>query len=67
MVLEQCRHQSDNYVTDYIRVLDFLIDTDRDVNFHLLVQKGILVNTLGDTNAMATWVNKLDQQIYVQK
>jgi hypothetical protein len=62
MALEQCHYQFDNYVTDYICVLDFLIDTDRDVD--LLVRKGILVNTLSDSNAVATWVNKLGQQIY---
>jgi len=35
-----------HYVTDYIRVLDFLIDTYKDVD--LLVRKEILLNTLGD-------------------
>jgi len=62
MAFEQCHYQSDHYVTDYICVLDFLIETDKDVD--LLVRKGILVNTLGDSNAVATWVNKLSYQIY---
>jgi hypothetical protein len=62
MALEQCHYQSDKYVTNYIRVLDFLIDIDRDVD--LYVRKGILVNTLGDSNAVTTWVNKLNQQIF---
>jgi hypothetical protein len=61
VALEQCHYQFDHYVTDYIRVLDFLIDTDKDVD--LLVRKGILVNTLSDSNAVTTLVNKLGQQI----
>jgi hypothetical protein len=61
MALEQCHYQFDHYVTDYIRILDFLIDTDKDVD--LLVQKGILVNTLGNSNAVTTLVNKLGQQL----
>jgi hypothetical protein len=65
VALEQCHYQSDLYVTGYILVLDFLIDTVKDVN--LLVQKGILVNTLGDSNAVTTWVNKLSRQIYYSK
>jgi hypothetical protein len=60
VALEQCHYQFDHYVTDYIYVLDFLIDTDKDVD--LLVRKGILVNTLGDSNAVTTLVNKLGQQ-----
>jgi hypothetical protein len=59
--LEQCHYQFDHYVTDYIRMLDFLIDTDKDVD--LLVRKGILVNTLGNNNAVTTLVNKLGQQL----
>ncbi|XP_062176234.1 uncharacterized protein LOC133881326 [Alnus glutinosa] len=61
MALEQCHYQFDHYVTDYIRILDFLIDTDKDVD--LLVRKGILVNTLGNSNAVTTLVNKLRQQL----
>jgi len=47
----------DGYFTDYIRVLNFLIDTPKDVD--LLVQKRILVNGLGDSNALSTLVNNL--------
>jgi hypothetical protein len=61
MALEQCHYLSDHYVTDYIRLLDFLIDIDKDTD--LLVRKGILVHTLGDNNAVTTLVNKLGQRI----
>jgi len=41
--------------------LDFLIDTAKDVDF--LVQSKILVNNLGDSNAVATMVNNLNKGI----
>jgi len=63
VALEQCHYKVDHYVTDYIRILDFLIDTDKDVD--LLVRKGILVNTLGDSNAVTTLVNRLGLQIFL--
>jgi len=61
MALEQFHYAYDSYVSDYIRILDFLIDTAKDVD--LLVQKKILVNNLGDSNAVATMVNNLNKGI----
>jgi hypothetical protein len=60
VALEQCHYDSDHYVTDYIRLLNFLIDTDKDAD--LLVRKGILVNTLDNDNEVTTLINKLYQQ-----
>jgi hypothetical protein len=37
--------------------LDFLIDTSQDVD--KLVDKGIMINTLGDSNAVAKMINNL--------
>ena len=54
MALEQCRYLCNSYVTDYIRLLDFFIDTLKDLD--LLVRKGILVNCLGNNNAVTTLV-----------
>jgi hypothetical protein len=65
MALEQCHHFSNNYVTDYIRLLDFLIDSDKDVD--LLVREGILVHDLGNSNAVTTLVNKLQQRILLSE
>jgi hypothetical protein len=59
MALEQFYYKWESYVSDYIRILDFLIDTTKDVD--LLVQKNILVNNLGDSNAVATMVNNLNK------
>ncbi|XP_062176235.1 UPF0481 protein At3g47200-like [Alnus glutinosa] len=63
MALEQFLYRLDCYVSDYIRVLDFLIDTTKDVD--LLVRKRILVNTLGDSNTLATLVNNLNKHTFL--
>ncbi|XP_062177337.1 UPF0481 protein At3g47200-like [Alnus glutinosa] len=59
MALEQFHYRWDRYICDYIRILDFLIDTTKDVD--LLVRKRIMVNTLGDSNTVATMVNNLNK------
>jgi hypothetical protein len=61
MALEQSYYRWESYVSDYIRILDFLIDTAKDVN--LLEKNDILVNNLGDSNAVATMVNNLNKGI----
>jgi hypothetical protein len=63
MALEQFYYQWESYVSDYIRILDFLIDTTKDVD--LLVKNKILVNNLGDSNAVATMVNNLNKCIFL--
>jgi hypothetical protein len=63
VTLEQRHYISNHYVTNYIRVLDFLIDIDKDVD--LLVRKGFLVHTFGDNNVVTTLVNKLGEQICI--
>jgi hypothetical protein len=63
VALEQCHYMDDAYVTDYIRLLDFLIDTPKDVD--LLVRKGIFVNRFGDSNEVTTFVNGLCKSITV--
>ncbi|KAG6718429.1 hypothetical protein I3842_04G148700 [Carya illinoinensis] len=56
MAWEQLHYPpNEEYITDYFRLLDFLIDTDKDVG--LLRRKKILVNRLGDK--CATIVNNL--------
>jgi len=61
--LEQCHYLYNAYVTDYFRVMDFLIDTAKDVD--ILVRKGILVNWVGDSNTAATLCNNLCQRIVI--
>ncbi|TKY50037.1 UPF0481 protein [Spatholobus suberectus] len=57
VAFEQCHFPFQTYITDYIMLLDFLIDTSQDVD--TLVDKGIMINTLGDSSAVANMVNNL--------
>ncbi|CAA7033177.1 unnamed protein product [Microthlaspi erraticum] len=57
MALEQCHYPFDAHVCSYIMFLDFLIDTEKDVE--LLVEKEIITNWLGHHEAVAKMVNKL--------
>ncbi|KAL1190920.1 hypothetical protein V5N11_025660 [Cardamine amara subsp. amara] len=57
MALEQCHYSCNTYICDFIIFLDYLIDTDKDVE--LLVEKGIIENWLGQHGLVAEMVNKL--------
>lgn len=57
VAFEQCHYPFQTYITDYIILLDFLIDTSQDVD--TLVDKGIMTNTLGDSIAVANMINNL--------
>ncbi|KAI4316306.1 hypothetical protein L6164_024298 [Bauhinia variegata] len=61
VALEQCHYPYESYVTDYVAVLDFLINTGRDVD--VLVQNGIILNWLGDSNSVADLFNSLWKNI----
>lgn len=58
---EQCHCPQETIICNYIVLLDHLIDTAEDVD--LLVEKKILVNWLGNNEAVATLINKLCHQI----
>ncbi|CAH8361206.1 unnamed protein product [Eruca vesicaria subsp. sativa] len=57
MALEQCHYPYNALVCNYVDFLDYLIDTDKDVD--LLVQKGIIENWIGEPASVARMVNKL--------
>ncbi|VVB06387.1 unnamed protein product [Arabis nemorensis] len=57
MALEQCHYPSSAHVCNYFIFLDYLIETDKDVN--LLVEKGIIQNCIGENRLVAEMVNKL--------
>ncbi|KAG6658289.1 hypothetical protein CIPAW_04G150300 [Carya illinoinensis] len=59
MALEQCHYPREANITDYFSLLDFLIDTGKDVG--LLARKKILVNGQGADNA--TFVNNLGTDV----
>jgi hypothetical protein len=53
------------YVSQYLSILDFLINTEKDVS--ILVNKKIIANWMGDANAVATMVNKLCKNVPMPK
>nr|VDD04855.1 unnamed protein product [Brassica oleracea] len=57
MALEQCHYTYAAYVCHYITFLDFLIDTEQDVE--LLVNKGVIKNLLGHSESVVEMVNKM--------
>ncbi|XP_030934252.1 UPF0481 protein At3g47200-like [Quercus lobata] len=64
MALEQCYHINDRYITDFYIILDYLINTTKDVD--LLVEKGIIINSLEDSNAVAFMINNLNKGIFLK-
>ncbi|XP_065625240.1 UPF0481 protein At3g47200 [Quercus suber] len=61
MALEQCHYPSKAYICNYIVLLDHLINSKEDVE--LLVDKKVIVNSLGSNKAVAEMVNKLCLEI----
>ncbi|KAM3714899.1 hypothetical protein ACJW31_01G367900 [Castanea mollissima] len=59
--LEQCDYRRDACITDFYLILDHLINTTKDVD--LLSDEGIIVNRLGDSNAMISMINNLSKGI----
>ncbi|KAI4345967.1 hypothetical protein L6164_013050 [Bauhinia variegata] len=57
VAFEQAHYPRDTYITDYLKVLDFLINSERDVD--ILIHKGIITTLLGDSNEVATMINRL--------
>nr|POE66891.1 putative upf0481 protein [Quercus suber] len=61
VALEQCHYPKQAYISSYILLLDYLINTEKDVD--LLVERKAIVNRLGSDEAVAKLVNKLGHQI----
>ncbi|XVF73504.1 hypothetical protein PTKIN_Ptkin12aG0206800 [Pterospermum kingtungense] len=57
MAFEQCHCPDEAYVCSYIQLLDYLVDTDEDVD--LLVEKGIFDNGMGSSSAITNMINSL--------
>ncbi|KAL5798925.1 hypothetical protein ACOSQ2_003745 [Xanthoceras sorbifolium] len=57
MALEVFHHPYQTYICSYAILMDYLIDTSKDVE--LLVEKGIIVNCMGDNEAIAKMFNRL--------
>ncbi|XP_031261070.1 putative UPF0481 protein At3g02645 [Pistacia vera] len=61
MALELCHYPSKTYICSYIQVMDSLINTEDDVD--LLVEKGIIVNFMGNNSVIADMFNELCRQV----
>ncbi|KAE9601114.1 hypothetical protein Lalb_Chr13g0294331 [Lupinus albus] len=61
VALEQCHYPYESYITDFVVVLDFLINTNRDVD--ALIQNVVLVKWLGDTHYVTNVYNGLWKNI----
>ncbi|KRH08613.1 hypothetical protein GLYMA_16G161200v4 [Glycine max] len=62
LAFEECHLSDDtNIITQYLVILDFVINTEKDVN--VLVDNKIIVNWMGDANKVATMVNNLDSNL----
>ncbi|KAF5186809.1 putative transmembrane protein [Thalictrum thalictroides] len=59
--MEQCQDDDTAYITHYVILLDFLINTPKDVA--LLRSKGIIDNYLGSDEAVAQLFNKLPTNV----
>ncbi|XP_044482187.1 UPF0481 protein At3g47200-like [Mangifera indica] len=62
MALEQCHYPSDTRVCNYVRLMDYLINTEKDVD--LLVRKGIIRNRMGDNISVVNLFNRLSLEIH---
>ncbi|AES74661.1 hypothetical protein MtrunA17_Chr6g0452531 [Medicago truncatula] len=57
VALEQCHYPDDSYITDYVAVMDYLINTGTDAD--ILVRNEILHNMLADSDSVANLFNGL--------
>jgi len=61
MAFEHCHLPARDIINQCLKILDFLIDTERDVK--VLMDKKIIVNWMGDTNAVATLIDSLGSDL----
>ncbi|KAK4285194.1 hypothetical protein QN277_001924 [Acacia crassicarpa] len=62
IALEQCHYLDAPYITDYATLLDYLIDTDKDVD--LLIHKKIVSHDLGDSKDVAELFNGIGKNVF---
>lgn len=55
------KHNQNNFVTDYVKFLDCIIDSSTDVE--ILSRRGIIDSWLGDEGKVAEMVNKLGDSV----
>ncbi|ONI34357.1 hypothetical protein PRUPE_1G477600 [Prunus persica] len=62
LAFEQC-HCMENYINDYVVIMDRFVNTAKDVE--LLVKHGIVENSLGDSSEGSTLINNLADGVIV--
>ncbi|KAG7968322.1 hypothetical protein I3843_08G149000 [Carya illinoinensis] len=65
IAFEQCHYPCDSHFTNYIVLLNFLINTTEDMD--LLITKGIIINWLGSNDAVVSFINNLDTNVLYDK
>ncbi|KEH17777.1 hypothetical protein MtrunA17_Chr8g0335071 [Medicago truncatula] len=63
IALEQCHYSNQPFICNYVSLIDFLINTQEDVE--LLVDKEIIVHELGSHAELATMINGLCKNVVV--
>ena len=61
MAFEHCHLPDIDIINQCLQILDFLINTEKDVK--VLVDNKIIVNWMGDVNAVATMINSLGSNL----
>jgi len=64
IAMEQCLHGREHYMTSYALLMDFLVDSSKDVEF--LVNKGIIPHNFGDYEEVAHLFNNIGKQVVVR-
>ncbi|XP_031282393.1 UPF0481 protein At3g47200-like [Pistacia vera] len=65
MAFEQCHYPLKTHVCNYISFMDFLIDTEKDVD--LLIEEKIISNLMGDSATIVRMFNRLGLNINLSK
>jgi hypothetical protein len=61
IALEQLHYPGEEYICRYVKLLDFLVDLDNDVD--LLIENKVIVSKLGDSKAVAELINGLCREM----
>lgn len=64
IAMEQCLHGREHFMTSYGLLMDFLVDSSKDVEF--LVNKGIIPHNFGDYEEVAHLFNNIGKQVVVR-
>ncbi|TXG67979.1 hypothetical protein EZV62_009254 [Acer yangbiense] len=63
MALEMFHYPTQTHICNYVDLMDYLIDTAKDVE--LLIEKEIIVNCVGENEAIAKMFNRLCSEVSV--